>query len=254
MVMIPMECPKCGRRGSVPSNRINTPFNCKSCNAPFYLTTAGDAVSGEPPVAKDPRDRKSTATKAKREVDFSAFTDLFSSWQDMPSGDRVRKLAIVAVFLGFIAILYHYMTMNRTDPLVERGAYVARAFADNDANRIRAVASSGTEEDAAIWLEKTREMLGMKGNARDFHISSAIYSGGKSEGGAILLATYTPLNAGAVQPKAASKNDPPSSGSQMLAVNMFFVPDSQGGWKLDGRGSLSSATSQLKGAQPKARR
>jgi len=249
MVMIPMECPKCGRRGSVPSTRLNTPFNCKNCNAPFYLNTAGEAISGEPPVPREAREKRTaTATKAKRESEFGFNFDLFSGLRDMPSGDRTKKLGMIAGFLAFIAALYYFITMPRTDPLLERGNYVAKAFADNDEVRIRAVAAKDTEEDAAIWLDKARSMLGMKGRARDFSVTTDVMSGGPREGGALLMATYNPLSPSAVQNPSADKKGSASdaSGLQMLTVNMFFIPDDQGQWRLDGRQSLSSADAQMK--------
>jgi hypothetical protein len=252
MVMIPMECPKCGRRGSVPSNRLNTPFNCKSCNAPFYLNMKGDAVLGEPMVVADKSARgKRAATKEKTELDLSAIKDLFSGWRDMSSGDRIRKLSAVGVCLALIAGLYHYFTMDRTDPLVERGEYVAKAFADNDEVRVRAAAAVGTEEDAAIWLEKTRTMIGMKGRSGDFTVSTGIMSGSKKEGGAELLATYVPLNPSAVQAPAAdtkggSSAESQAQRSQMLTVNIFFMVNPAGQWRLDGARSLSSTTTQQK--------
>jgi hypothetical protein len=245
MVMIPMECPKCGRRGSVPSTRLNSPFNCKSCNAPFYLNTAGDAVLGDPPQAMDAHGKKVvTATKARAKAGSGVrLSDLMGGISDMPSGERTKKLSMIAVTLAFIAAIYYFVTLPRTDPLMERGMYVTKAFLDNDEVRIRAVASKDTEEDAALWLDKGRAMNGMKGNSNDFTYDAGIMSGGIKQGGAELLATMSPRTSSAV--KAPEKGAAEST-NQMLTVNMFFIPDQEGQWRLDGRQSLSSVTTQMK--------
>jgi hypothetical protein len=249
MVMIPMECPKCGRRGSVPSTRLNSPFNCKSCNAPFYLNTAGDAVSGEPPQAVDPRGRKgATATQAKAKKGESGVSlgDMLSGIGDMSSAERTKKLGMVAVLLAFIAAMYYFVTMPRTDPLLERGAYLTKAFLDNDEVRVRGVATPDTEEDAALWLEKGRAMNGMKGSSSDFTYDTGIMSGGLKQGGAELMATLTARGPAAV---VSADKAPGGPAFQMLTVTMFFIPDQQGQWRLDGRQSLSALTSQMKAQQ-----
>ncbi|HEV3121918.1 MAG TPA: hypothetical protein VGY53_08455, partial [Isosphaeraceae bacterium] len=160
---------------------------------------------------------------------------------------RTKKLSAIAVFLAFIAGVYYFVTLPRTDPLLERGMYVTKAFLDNDEVRIRAVASKDTEEDAALWLEKGRAMNGMKGNANDFTYDTGIMSGGIKQGGAELMATLSPRTASAVA--APEKGAPAGPAYQMLTVNMFFIPDQQGQWRLDGRQSLSSVTTQMKERQ-----
>jgi hypothetical protein len=46
--MIPMACPSCGRRGSVPQDKINSRLHCKKCDAIFHMDVEGHVVMGEP--------------------------------------------------------------------------------------------------------------------------------------------------------------------------------------------------------------
>jgi hypothetical protein len=247
MVMIPMECPKCGRRGSVPSNRLNVGLNCKSCNAPFYLNAAGEARLGEPNLAKGEsrRDQK-TEKQGERESRFDV--DFFASFKDMSSGDRIRKLAILAGLIVIVSSAYLYATMPTTDPLLERGKYVAKAFLDKAADRLRAVAYKDTGEDAVLWMEKGRARLGIKGTSSDFLLSVEVFTGGISEGGALVYASLVPLSPDAVGPpvedvaKKGKKDEQTAPISASLLVPMNLVLGAERQWQLDGRQSLSTIT------------
>ena len=72
MAMIPTECPKCGRWGQVPSNRLYVKLNCKKCQAPFYLNSDGLTVTGEPPADKSAQSRDEPKKKDKRTPAFVA--------------------------------------------------------------------------------------------------------------------------------------------------------------------------------------
>ena len=52
--MIPMACPSCGRRGSIPHDKVNSRLHCKKCNAIFHMDAAGHVVMGEPGRAAKP--------------------------------------------------------------------------------------------------------------------------------------------------------------------------------------------------------
>src|SRR4051794_22207543 len=50
--MIDLECPFCGRVGSVPREKANTKLVCKKCHMIFHMSPTGRALPGEPPVPR----------------------------------------------------------------------------------------------------------------------------------------------------------------------------------------------------------
>ncbi|HEV3163164.1 MAG TPA: hypothetical protein VGZ22_03920 [Isosphaeraceae bacterium] len=252
MVMIPMECPKCGRRGSVPSNRINTSFKCKSCNAPFYMNGKGDAVLGEAPIDPETARRRDADKKKKQQKEVEFSFDLGSLVRGQSPALRMRLLLIVAGVSAALLAVVLYFRMPSVDPLVERGQYVANAVVDNDTVRLKAVSTPETGEDTLLWLDKVRSLLGIKGAARDYKATASIMEGSSSGSYAVVIASLVPLagtegSAETVQDPRATKFEtisaaPKTSASStaMLSMTLYFVKDSQGTWRVDGRQTLTA--------------
>src|SRR5262245_33260266 len=128
MAQIPMECPKCKRWGSVPSNKINTTLRCRKCLSAFYLNSAGIAILGEAPLSQEEVDAQKKAAKKKKkdvEVDFNFLED----WKETFNQYRSRVLGFIALVAVVAAGASYYMNAARSDPIKERAVYVARLFA-----------------------------------------------------------------------------------------------------------------------------
>ncbi|HEV3121638.1 MAG TPA: hypothetical protein VGY53_07035 [Isosphaeraceae bacterium] len=213
------------------------------------MNTAGEPVLGEPLVSKDEgRREQKYDKKGERESRFDV--DFLASFKDMSRGERIRKLAIGAGLVIIICAIYLFATMPTTDPLLERGKFIAKAFLDKADDRIRAVAQGDTGEDAVLWMQKGRAQLGIKGSSGDFMLNVEILEGGKSQGGAVLMANVEPRSPDAVGPPEASttkkgqKAQPagPVGGLLMFPMNLVIGPERQ--WLLDGRQSLSRITAK----------
>ena len=242
MVMIPIECPKCGRAGSVPSNRLNVALSCKSCSAPFYIDSAGEAKSGEPLVGK-PEKRAKAAKKSTASGGGLGDIDFFAAFKGPSQGETLKKALMITVVLGLISGMFLILAKPKKDMLKERGMFVGKAFLDNDPERLRAVAYQDTAPDAVVWLEKMRSRFGIKGKSTDFQFSVDILSGSAREGGALLALNIVPLSPGALvlpAPANAPKNAPPSPMPPFVSVPMNLVIGQEGQWQLEGRQSLST--------------
>src|SRR4051794_30623200 len=53
--MIPIECPRCGRRGEVSPDRLNSRLNCTACDAVIQLDRAGRLALVDPVEARGTR-------------------------------------------------------------------------------------------------------------------------------------------------------------------------------------------------------
>ena len=97
--MIPIECPKCGRGGSVPPDRLNARLVCKACHTVFHLDNTGRMVLGEP----ESFDMKSSAGKSRaNEVSGLADFDLAQTWNDIPKAVRFGVPAALLAAFGWI--------------------------------------------------------------------------------------------------------------------------------------------------------
>lgn len=263
MVMIPMECPKCGRRGSVPSNRLNTAFHCKNCQAPFYLNSAGEVLGGEPPVPRG-EGQRGTAVKEKKKKqarEFEFNLNLSEKWKEMSAQEKKRFTATSAAVAVLLIGGLWYMNSGSSDPLTERAIYIAKAYADNDLSRIQGMAAEGTSEQLAKWFNESRPASGIKGGSSKYAISAGIMEGSAKSGSARLTATFSPLFApeisadSTVDPRAAAfKGDSaaPTQTIEMPTIDLRFQTDSRGYWKLDGRTMLDDVENQLRAKKERA--
>jgi hypothetical protein len=252
MAQIPMECPRCKRWGSVPSNKINTPLTCKKCGAGFYLNPQGLAILGLPPGSRpDPAEAK----KKKPEfgdVDFKV--DVGALWRDLDPAQRQRFLGLAAAIVLIVGAGYLYASMPTTDYLTESALDVARAVADDNESRISSLAAEGTSEDATLWIKSVRARYGIRGSSDDFKMSASLMAGGGTSDKAQVLATLATNTPGVLGPPkseakskgATSSADAVQVDTDMVPLNLYFLMDRRGHWRLDGSDTLKSFASQRK--------
>jgi hypothetical protein len=252
MAMIPMECPKCGRWGSVPSNRLYVKLNCKKCQAPFYMNSEGDAILGEPPADKVPHGKDAKAERKAKEKRESV--DLIERFRDISPAER-NKLAIgVGAVVVLCAGLVAYARMPKGDVIRERALYVGAAIADGDRDRVKAASMPNTAGDVDKLFDVIAPKGSTPGHASDYQIS-ADYSGGDPRQGAVgLMVTLMPrlppgANIGsAPDPRASKPKDGAApTGLQMIMLQMQFVRDPNSNWRLDATTTLENAKSRTRG-------
>lgn len=163
--MIPMVCPNCGRRGSVPPDKLNARLHCKKCDTIFHMDVSGHIVLGEPGRASGAftvpgRDSGShgkvgsgvhtrTTTTAQR-------TELPGIWASLPKtakGVLVGALAITLLWALGVRLPFGSRTPLPAT-LEQRIGYVVEAFAYNEPSSLRRIAASGTSGDLSDWLAK----------------------------------------------------------------------------------------------------
>src|SRR5579883_3172186 len=128
--MVELDCPKCGRGGSIPKKQINTRFVCKKCNAVFYMNPSGRTILGEPP-----RDPSAPApTRPGREELPMEGLDLDRIRESINKLKLVPTLAVLFVLgLGYLAIAYAF---GPPESLADRSMYAAMAVAEGDTNKL----------------------------------------------------------------------------------------------------------------------
>ena len=100
--MIPIECPKCGREGHVPPDRLNAKLTCRGCQAVFHLDNTGRMVMGPP---GDPEKDKN-----KPHVQYSKPGPAFDSaeaWANIPIAVKVGvPVVLLGLFVALKAVAY----------------------------------------------------------------------------------------------------------------------------------------------------
>jgi hypothetical protein len=77
--MLPIHCPNCGRRGSIPNDRYRGRLHCAKCDAVFHLDRAGHLMLGEPGAPR-PDDGSPGAESARPGKDTTADAVRIPTW------------------------------------------------------------------------------------------------------------------------------------------------------------------------------
>jgi hypothetical protein len=246
--MIELECPKCGRAGAIPQNKVNTRLVCKKCHIVFHMNTAGRTLLGEPPVSpSEKKKEKDKAFEAPALPSFEGLGDLRENIKDISP----KKLAIAAGVLLVAMVGYTFLTAA-PESLAIRASITAEKFAADDLAYLKNIASSGTADDVVRWFDavhpklvKSREgwkttladvqvqVIGEDRRQRVGEAQAFIYPGTK--------ATHSE----SISSAAKEASEVSSTVNQSVDLHMFWTLDSSGKWRLDGRQTFQMANKAL---------
>ncbi|MBX6314176.1 MAG: hypothetical protein IRY99_14860 [Isosphaeraceae bacterium] len=222
--MMPMVCPSCGRKGRVPKDKFRTRLHCKKCNAVFYLEPGGRAVLGEPP---DPR-AEQRAKEAARPEEFDLIGWVAGKVMRAPRPVRIVGGTALAVVLLAAVVQWLGLLRPGGDQLERLSEAAARAFLAGDKERIKAIAVPDTVDAAVDWIDKARPAL-MK-------------NGATASGDAFVTATVLSREKGRAQVQATVMQPPASP----FALELFWVTDDNGQWRLDGAATFGASQAQAR--------
>jgi hypothetical protein len=160
--MIPMTCPSCGRRGTVPPDRLNTRMHCKKCDAVFFMDRSGKIVMGDPGQigrkgSKEAKQAKAAKGEKRYEEPFAtSFTELLLKsplWFKIGLG--LALVFLVVQMRGGVKLPNWFGPPVANDAEL-RAAYVAAAFIDQEPEKIKKIAVPGTEADIPTWIGEFR--------------------------------------------------------------------------------------------------
>src|SRR4051812_28665952 len=147
--MIDLACPKCGRAGSIPREKINTRLVCKKCHAAFHMNTAGRTLLGEP-----------HAESARPEAGHQHHNDgpRMPSFEGLGGlKDSLPTVSMRSLLLGVAAIVVGgglFMIWSKPpEPLADAVKLTAERFAEDDLAYLKQVASSDTVDDVVRWFD-----------------------------------------------------------------------------------------------------
>ena len=219
--MIPIECPKCGRGGSVPPDRLNARLVCKACHTVFHLDNTGRMVLGEPHSF----DMKSNKTRAD-EVSSLADFDLAQTWNDIPKPVKFGVPAVLLALFGFM-----YIDFGSGSPkYLDQAQSLIKAVIDNNKSRAVSMATGDSSGAAEQWFDLLHTEVEKNGIGSDVAINPALFSGDAEKDSQITLLVV--LN-------KADNSGPPIT----ITLPMVREGDS---WKLEATKGLDDVTKSIK--------
>lgn len=151
--MIDLECPSCGRVGSVPKEKANSRLVCKKCHSIFHMGPTGRAVIGEPPVPKTVDAMKGKAATSKKE-DFEF---------ELPRISELNPglLAILGLLLvgGLLYLGYSMMGGGGTVSLMPAAHELAQALSAKDTTRVVGLSSPESKGEASSWADNIVKII-----------------------------------------------------------------------------------------------
>jgi hypothetical protein len=166
--MIPIECPKCGRGGSVPPDRLNARLVCKACHTVFHLDNTGRMVLGEP-HSYDMKSNKSRAEEVSGLADF----DFAQTWNDIP---KPIKFGVPAVILALFG--YMYIDLGSGSPkYLDSAQSLIKAVVSNDKSRVVSLSTGDSSGAAEQWFDLLHGEVEKSGITSDVPVLPALFSG-----------------------------------------------------------------------------
>lgn len=231
--MIDLECPHCGRVGSVPPEKATSRLVCRKCHMVFHLSPTGRALKGEPPSVSE-----SEARKHKADAFLSAKGASPEREEKSPFEFNFnrRQLLLSGVFLGLIVVTYFTFSGPSTSSLAIQGQRIAKALAAGDDKTLKELASTDSASQVDTWFGKVQpliEALKDESVGRELLLSQMIVEENPVQGKGTMFVFFAPANGSTRAEKIASAagSVPDKKSIQQLSTN--WVLDTSGKWRLD---------------------
>ena len=217
--MIPIQCPKCGRTGNVPPDRLNARLTCKGCQSAFHMDAGGRMILGGP---NDPASRKRANARA---TSSGVNLDLGQAWRKIP---RAAKMALPLAVVLIGGLVFVVSGRSFGPDYQERAEIIGRALLRGDKDEVMNSATSQSAPAAGRWYDLTRPLIAAKGGG------SAAAEDVKTD----------LLNGNPDRDSTINVNLVVSSNNVSTNVLLQMVYDG-GHWKIDGTRTLGDAQQAL---------
>ncbi len=161
--MIDLECPNCGRVGSIPQSKANERLVCRKCHMVFHMGATGRAVLGEPPgahAAEHGHGHAHAHAHTTTTAVHSASTGI--EWGGLGSLNP-GLLAVLAVLLlvggGILLAALSFSGTATTGSLTAPSQLLAEAMKAGDIERVKQLATVDSAENVTGWFQATNQLL-----------------------------------------------------------------------------------------------
>ena len=151
--MIPIECPRCGKTGHVPPDRLGARLLCNRCHSTFHMDNGGRMVLGEPGGSGIKKSAKSHPTLPA--VEFN----LAQTWQEVPKPAKFGVPTAFVLLTGWML----FPSMSSTLAYQDQAEVVARALLNGNRSKVVGLATPSTAEAAGKWYDLMHAPIAEKG-------------------------------------------------------------------------------------------
>jgi hypothetical protein len=152
--MFNLECPKCGRLGTVPNEKANSRLVCKKCHTIFHLSPTGRVLLGDPPLER-------------KEEHKSAGRSHWEEYEDQPKlsfslpelNISPLQLGIGSLVIAVVGFMYFLSTLNLAEDLGKKADRALAAMMTGDVDTLKQFATPETAEATEAWYDTMRSYL-----------------------------------------------------------------------------------------------
>lgn len=232
--MIPMLCPSCGRRGTVPPDRLNSTLHCKKCNTVFHLDLSGKVILGEPPSVK------AASQQTEKAGEFDVIGAIAGAIVRLPMAGKLAILLLIVGGIGFFILrsTSEAFTGSRgsTQSLLVKTVKAGESYVSQDYDDLANMAAPETKDALQSWYKMMRPRIGDYGkqeSGKDVTVSGDMTgSAGTGDAGAKTSAVlFFPTLEGKTK-------------AEDVAIVNFAWVKQNGDWLLDGKTMLEDANKE----------
>ena len=236
--MSEIECPKCGRLGSVPKDKQNSRLVCKKCLSVFHITPTGRVLLGEVPDHKYEEHMQAAALAAEKK---HRAVDVVADYNVGRTGVLVGILALGLVCIGALI----YFSKNSSKEYLEfKGRSVAEALVADDIKFVMQNSAKEGASDVNQWFANVQPMLAeLKKESARKELETLVmvieedFEGKKGQVEVAYRQTKGTSRSELIAKEAGAK----PTGRTSLTVPIYWVNEG-GKWVVDGKKTLTAAS------------
>ncbi len=217
--MIPIECPKCGREGNVPPDRLNAKLTCRGCQAVFHLDNSGRMVMGSPgEPGKD---------KGRPHVQYSKPGEPFNLGEALRGIPKPVKFGVPAVLLALA--VWQLLPGGGAGGYEGDAGSIVRSLLNNDKSRVVSYSTTESADAAGKWFDLIHAEAEKQAIPAGTMIAPSLFSGNPDRDANLIVMVVL-------------RGDSPSASP--LPLNLHLAR-SGGSWRLDGAKTFADAESLI---------
>ncbi|GAC1474881.1 MAG: hypothetical protein NVSMB9_26120 [Isosphaeraceae bacterium] len=242
--MIDLECPHCGRPGSIPSQKINSRLVCKKCHLVFHLTTSGRAVPGEPTSAQG--STSAPDPKAARHADTGGAEEGSFRFEGFGELRLTRSQGIVLLVLaGVIVLRYFFLSGPHEDALSPKAQRAADALVSGNLGYLKGLVTPESVADVDRWhksLQTVFENVKKQSTTGELMVTVLVLQESHANRLGQAMVFVAPAVGIARNEAIAAEAGAVPFSKTVQELTTHWELDGAGKWRLDARKSMETST------------
>lgn len=158
--MIPMNCPKCGARGEIPLDKLDTRLHCRKCGTYFYMDATGHVYVGDPADKVKKTARPRAAERASVDIELNPL----KLFEGMSKAAKIGVAAVLGIVLLGFGAATAVKALQKPEDLADRAQHLSDPFLDMQPSVLAEYGLPGPNSKEAMeaWYNRVRSALPLK--------------------------------------------------------------------------------------------